>query len=257
MTDEAGPRKICVICGQDCAGQPRTKDAKGRYYHTSCYEQAKRALEEKRAASGAPHPPPPPSASPPEEEVLDLLDEAAEPVVAPQAAPDPAREGTARACPNCGHVLDADALICIECGYNLQTGKQLKSRKRKRRSEPAADTGSLTEFLVSPVGIGLDALVFFAIFFGLALASEAVAAAYVGITLLFFLALSAAVLVFAFIEGVGQGLLTLLLPGYVLYFVYAVCENLYVRVLYGISLLAVAACFCLVYLAGAGQFGTG
>ncbi|MDY7107867.1 MAG: hypothetical protein SYC29_04445, partial [Planctomycetota bacterium] len=175
MTDQARPRKICVICGQDCAGQPRTKDAKGRYYHTACYEEAKRAVEAKRAAAGAPPPPPP------EEEVVNLLDEAAD-APAPDASPivAPTASGATRLCPNCGHTLDADALICVECGYNLQTGKQLKSKKRKRKSEPAADTGSLTEFLVSPMGIGLDALIFFAVFFGLALTGEPVALAYIG-----------------------------------------------------------------------------
>jgi predicted nucleic acid-binding Zn ribbon protein len=249
MTDQARPQKICVICGQDCAGQPRTKDAKGRYYHTGCYEQARRSLEEKRAAAGAPPPPRP------EEEVVDLLDEAADTPAAPAPAAAHA-SGAARACPNCGHALDADALICIECGYNLQTGKQLKSRKRKRRSEPAADTGSLTEFLVSPVGIGLDALVFLAIFFGLAMANEPVALAYIGLAWLFFFGVSITALVFAFIEGLGQGLLTLCVPFYILYFVYGVCENQYVRVLYGIGLIAYIAGLVLLYSMG-GATGAG
>jgi hypothetical protein len=43
--------KTCVICGEDCAGRPRTKDVHGRYYCMPCYEQAKGRLEQKRSSS--------------------------------------------------------------------------------------------------------------------------------------------------------------------------------------------------------------
>lgn len=43
--------KICGICGEDCAGQPRIKDPKGRYYHKACYE---RVMAERAAAASAP-----------------------------------------------------------------------------------------------------------------------------------------------------------------------------------------------------------
>ncbi len=33
--------KICVICGEDCSGRPRTKDRRGRYYCLGCYERAR------------------------------------------------------------------------------------------------------------------------------------------------------------------------------------------------------------------------
>lgn len=32
--------KLCVICREDCAGRPRTKDAKGQYYCQPCYDDA-------------------------------------------------------------------------------------------------------------------------------------------------------------------------------------------------------------------------
>jgi len=256
MTDKARPEKICVRCGQDCAGQPRTKDAKGRYYHTSCYEEAKRAMEARKAADAAAAPPPPPPPPAPEEEIFDVLGAAVDEMAPPPGAPAPMGIGAPRVCPNCGGALAADALICTTCGYNLQTRKQLKSKKRKAPGEPGAGMGGLIEFLVSPMGIGLGVLVFFGIFFALALASEPVALAYVGTAWLFYFGVTIAVLVFAFIEGIGQGLLTLCVPCYILYFVFGVCENQYIKVLYAISLVAYVMGLYLFYVVGGGQFGT-
>lgn len=241
MSDQTRPEKICVICGQDCAGQPRTKDAKGRYYHTGCYEEAKRAMEARKAAEAAAARPPPPP--PPKEEVYDVLGAAVDEMAPSPGAPAPAGApsmgiGAARVCPNCGGALAADALICTGCGYNLQTGKQLKSKKRKARGEPTAGMSGLTQFLVSPMGIGLGVLVFFGIFFAVALANEPAALAYIGLASLFEFGVWITVLVFAFIEGIGQGLLTLCVPCYILYFVFGVCENQYVKVLFALAILS-------------------
>ena len=35
------PEKVCVICGESCAGQARIKDAKGNYAHRACAEAKK------------------------------------------------------------------------------------------------------------------------------------------------------------------------------------------------------------------------
>ena len=41
-----GPQatKICIICGKDCAGQPRCRDPEGHYYHKDCHERARKQL---------------------------------------------------------------------------------------------------------------------------------------------------------------------------------------------------------------------
>src|SRR5947199_10696247 len=41
-----GPQKICVVCNQNVAGRPRTKDQAGNYYCRSCYEEKARAREQ-------------------------------------------------------------------------------------------------------------------------------------------------------------------------------------------------------------------
>ncbi len=69
--------KICVICGEDCSGRPRTKDPRGHYYCLTCYEQAKHRLEQKHAANtAAPPVPQAPTTEADDNSVLgDLLDE--------------------------------------------------------------------------------------------------------------------------------------------------------------------------------------
>ena len=54
-------QKICGLCGQDCANRPRTKDKRGRYFCSACYD---RAIARKRQQRGLapPSPPPPPLA---------------------------------------------------------------------------------------------------------------------------------------------------------------------------------------------------
>src|SRR5216110_2146698 len=50
-----GPQKICVVCGQNVAGRPRTKDNSGNYYCRSCYDEKARAREQLAASRvGAP-----------------------------------------------------------------------------------------------------------------------------------------------------------------------------------------------------------
>ncbi len=52
MTQPAG--KICVVCSANCAGRPRVKDPKGRYYCRACYEELQqKAIEDSRAGEAA------------------------------------------------------------------------------------------------------------------------------------------------------------------------------------------------------------
>lgn len=49
--------KLCVVCGENCAGQPRTKDAQGQYYHKECFERELEARKSRRAAANPESPP--------------------------------------------------------------------------------------------------------------------------------------------------------------------------------------------------------
>ena len=51
------------------------------------------------------------------------------------------RAGGAGRCPNCKNDLLEDAVICIDCGYNLETGRVLKSNVRGKSEAVEEDSG--------------------------------------------------------------------------------------------------------------------
>jgi len=90
------PAKICVVCGEDCSQRQRVRDAQGRYTCKECVE--------KRAAAK-------PAA------------------VAAPAGVDAAMAGfDFEPCPGCSAPLAAKAGVCMTCGYNKATGKQIKTK---------------------------------------------------------------------------------------------------------------------------------
>jgi len=121
--------KPCTVCGIDCAGRPRAKDAQGRYTCKDCIEKAKQT---KTALKTTPPPPATTSKggsapSPSEGDNSFLLDLGSKASLA--------TTGT-QPCPECGRALTANTVLCIGCGYNLQTGKRvpmkvIKAKKQK------------------------------------------------------------------------------------------------------------------------------
>ena len=232
----APPKKICGLCGEDCSNRPRIKDPKGRYYCKACHELA---LARREAVNATASPPsePSPERQPEGDEHLAIMGELAEQVALPPVQGTP--------CPGCGQTLEVGAVLCTNCGYQTATGRHLEAKTIKAKRETSGETGGLVGFLMSPPGVALGALIFFGIFYFQARSDESIAAAYLLVEGLFSLAVGVTVLVLAFREGIGTGLLTLCLPFYALYFVFAVCENQYVRVLFPLSILASVAGFFL------------
>ena len=58
------------------------------------------------------------------------------------------RSGGAGRCPNCKEDLLEEAVLCVACGYNLETGKMLKS-KVKRADEVEEDDGKAPDHVAS------------------------------------------------------------------------------------------------------------
>ncbi len=148
-----GPTKtrICRACGKDCAGQPRIKDAKGRYLHKACYEKAKARAAAKAnganaaaagAAAGASTSAKPVHESAPEpafEPGFDGPDD-----LAIEAPVDPGMFGesstpqvTTTPCPDCGHPTARGTVICTSCGHNFLTGESGGGAKIKKPSKIA------------------------------------------------------------------------------------------------------------------------
>ncbi|MHC5115428.1 MAG: hypothetical protein ACYTGP_13495 [Planctomycetota bacterium] len=252
--------KICVICGEDCAGRPRTKDGKGRYYCQPCYDDVKRKIEARKAAAAAPPPPPPPPA-PIEDDPFSMLDEVVgdAPTPVPGAVPAPAGFGQ-ETCPGCGGALAADAVVCTSCGYNKQTGTSLQVTEEK----PKRDFSGLTSrfgLVATPPGLALLILGLEAVCIGLGFMSGAVG----GVAVLGFFALALVVgvthtvilLVEAFRAGILHGILTLFIPFYGLYVIFGLSDNRYLKWLTLVVFLQAFGFGVLVAAVGAGLEGVG
>lgn len=70
-------------------------------------------------------------AAPPADDLLgDLVaQERAATVTAPQPGAATVASAPPRPCPHCGVVLAGGAVVCTSCGYNLQTGRQIKGAR--------------------------------------------------------------------------------------------------------------------------------
>jgi predicted RNA-binding Zn-ribbon protein involved in translation (DUF1610 family) len=98
-------QKICVVCGENCAGRPRVKDQSGRYRCKTCDE----------AGAAGQHQPP---AGPAKERDPYALEDDA-PLT---GLPDDVRHP--RACPVCSNSMPPDAKICVGCGFDPARGIQ-------------------------------------------------------------------------------------------------------------------------------------
>jgi hypothetical protein len=78
-----------------------------------------------------------------------LLEEVV-PVAAAETVPVPAPVAAAGGCPGCGRPLGEDAVLCINCGYDLRTGK----RRQTRRTAKVVERDDLPRSLAQ-VSLGL------------------------------------------------------------------------------------------------------
>lgn len=113
--------KICVKCGTDCAGKPRTKDSKGRYMCRPCAD----AVEQARA-----EPAPGEDDGAISVEGIDasaigsILAAESSVKAAPRVVVIDAAEvpGGDEACPACGAGMRAGAMKCKACGFDRRAG---------------------------------------------------------------------------------------------------------------------------------------
>lgn len=138
--ETTAPKKVCVNCGDDVSGKPRTKDPEGKYYCAGCYgklqaaaakpPQAAAAKPANGVANGAPKVAMPQAVKPgdplhphsegpipiaPSDDVMSRL--AAEAVAA-----------TSEQCPNCHRPWRKNSTLCTYCGFNSASGKQISTK---------------------------------------------------------------------------------------------------------------------------------
>ena len=228
MANEA---KICVICGKDCAGLPRIKDSKGGYYHKECHERAKRERDARRAAAAAPTVPLE------EPDTFSLLNEIID---------DPAPLG--KTCPSCGNLLGEDAVICLNCGLNVQSGVavSVKVGKDSTPGEAGARFQGATSILFQPFVVSMAILVvMLVLFLRVRDGSPDAIQAFVMFASAYVLCTWVLVMLLAFPESVATGFLTLCVPCYIIYFVFYVNDNQWARWLFLVAVLTRAACLSL------------
>jgi hypothetical protein len=114
----AGPRKICVLCGENVADRPRLKDAQGRYACRACIEKRRPERAGKPAARTRGDDDP--------LAVLAALEASA------HAGDAIAGLREMKACPVCERIVGDDQVICLNCGADVTTGRKSKTRVHDR-----------------------------------------------------------------------------------------------------------------------------
>ena len=117
MSASGSTQKTCMECGTDVSAKPRVKDAQGRYL---CAGECQRKYQARVPAAAARPPAPKPAAKPMREPELDSG------MLSNLIADSPMM--TARRCEGCGNPLLNNAVLCLSCGFNVSTGKAMKTR---------------------------------------------------------------------------------------------------------------------------------
>lgn len=173
----ASGEKICVICGENCAGKPRVKDPKGRYYCRACYEEAQQKKANRESADQEldddrdhvderdhlQEPDQPFEIPPGHKQTADfggsLLDDI-DADVEPDMPTGPPVSGDG--CPQCGATIDPGAVLCVQCGYNFKTGQAVSaSVASEADEEDEFDDDVATRW---PTVVGIVSIIFGGLF---------------------------------------------------------------------------------------------
>jgi hypothetical protein len=108
-----------------------------------------------RCEGGAPAPLPTPAAA--------VRPAAGKRASAPTPAVTPAPAGADDACPGCATPMNRDAVVCLECGFNRKTGKQLKTVSKRLQQTFESGASLITRIVVFGIGFVLLGLIVFAL----------------------------------------------------------------------------------------------
>jgi len=117
-----GQAKVCVICKQDCSGRPHVKDKQGRYACRECIEKMQAKAPKASGAAAAP------AASGGTDPVMARLIEGS---AAVKATP----------CPQCASPIPPGGVVCVQCGFNAETGKSMRTRVVVEDADKKKDKG--------------------------------------------------------------------------------------------------------------------
>jgi hypothetical protein len=128
--------------------------------------------------------------------------------------------------------------MCIKCGVNLRTGQKMTSPGgRPGAVRPmAAARGPVPWYKNENVYSGV-VLAILVLLYGSAWLSPLGGLAYSAFALIVGLVGGLLILIAAFQESVGTGFLTLCVPFYALYFIFAQCENKLAKAIWSLGML--------------------
>jgi hypothetical protein len=134
--------------------------------------------------------------------------------------------------------MEADAIICTACGFNLRTGKKIQPQVMNvavpKRASSGLGMGNI---------IAIAVFIVLAVLFGLAFTSDSMAGIFRISAAVFVIIVHIMAVVSAFQDSAGTGFLTLFCAPYAIYYVYAKSDNPTLKVLYSIALLMRLAAF--------------
>ncbi|MGD9690909.1 MAG: RDD family protein [Phycisphaerales bacterium] len=133
--------KICEFCHQDCSNKARVKDPSGHYYCKECYPEAQKAAKGGGGRTGSDDSIPL-VASAFDEPVIPTAEMVApkEDPKKPQAA-EKVEDAPTKNCPSCGVLIAPKGIVCTNCGFNIQSGKALKTKIEKVKAAPKSAGG--------------------------------------------------------------------------------------------------------------------
>jgi hypothetical protein len=146
------------------------------------------------------------------------------------------RSAAGSACPSCKGPLPRGAVLCTRCGYNLATGQRTVAGRPAPLGKPGAPQWEVPWYKTAYPYIGALLVVLSVLYF-FGKENEGMKMAFVGVAALYYIAVQILVLIAAFKESVATGFLTLCVPFYGVYFVWKVCENQTLQLLYTVAIL--------------------
>lgn len=239
--------KLCVICGKDCAGQPRAKNKHGAYAHETCLAEQR---ERKRLAQELDETPPmgeqAPSAPPLSARVSpDDSDVRADLIEFDDIGGESELPSTP--CPQCGAMMGGGTVLCLACGFNTASGVAVGTTISKARASQIKIQKAQKSVRVDGVIVFAGAsLLVFVILAHLGRTSLGMFGAFMGLFVLYYFAARIGGIVVAFREesnGWGLvGILAHVIPPLDIafaFYVFFVSESRLVKYMYIVVLLAI------------------
>jgi hypothetical protein len=141
----------------------------------------------------------------------------------------------ASACPSCGVGMARGALLCVQCGYNLSTKKRMVAGQAVAPGKPSSDQWETPWYQTALPYVGALVVVL-GLLYMWGRTNERAMIAFAGIGGVYCLVIHIAVVVAAFKEGSGTGMLALCVPFYALYFVFKE-ESPTLKILYCVAIV--------------------